>query len=160
MMVAELGARYTMSADGTTLRLNLDLGRAANGTATGGTLPLSSSFFEIKGVLRASTAAMWSAGAVVTSTGYSATTLAQTVTIAIAGVGRGAAKAASMALCIDVASPAYSMLPTPHPKGRGGCAGRRMRGAQAQSSFGRRAAQSAASCNAVGGVRQQCYTAR
>eukprot|EP00729_Bicosta_minor_P018008 gene18008-11906_t len=104
MMVAELGARYTMSADGTTLRLNLDLGRAANGTATGGTLPLSSSFFEIKGVLRASTAAMWSAGAVVTSTGYSATTLTQTVTIAIAGVGRGAAKAASMALCINVAA--------------------------------------------------------
>ena len=116
---SEVGASYTMSADGSSMTLHLNLESKS---------ALSSSFFEIKGVFQASAVTMCSSGGTILSTAYSATTLTQSVRIAISESRHqdSHGKDAFM-LCVKVASQAFSMLPPSQPVDRGGYVGRRMR---------------------------------
>jgi len=115
---SEISASYMLSADGTNMKLKLNLDSQSD---------LSSSFFEIKGVLRASAVTMCSAGGSILSTSYSATTLTQSVQVAIATPTFHNSHSYAFALCVNVATQSFSMLPHPQPVGRGGYVGRRMR---------------------------------
>jgi hypothetical protein len=119
-----------MHAEGTLLQLTSTLG--ANSSAT-------STFFEIKGVLRASSITMCKSKShattrgmgssmtkerynqyTIASTSYSATTLTQTITVNInAGPSGSTGAGGADEVCIDVASP-FSMVPPEQPDGLGG----------------------------------------
>ena len=114
--------RDSVLQDGTSLQLTSAM--AANETAT-------STFFEIKGVLRPTTVALCtvdgrkppSVGAsegsyTLGAVSYSATTLTQTVTVNM--------NQAAAAVCVELTSP-FGMVPFEQPTGLGGYVGRRMR---------------------------------